>query len=243
MAAKRKMYTADFKREAVSLITDHGYGVSEAARNLGLHANMLRKWKRTLVQEGAQAFPGNGRLSPEQEALHRLRQENTRRRMEREIVKQAALFFRQRGELRDTFIATGQTIWPVSLLCEVMQVSRSGLYADARRQANRTIDGATLALLARVNAMARETRQSDGSRRMATQLQAEGLSVGRSTARRLRQEAGVAVRRPKARGPVTTDSRHGDGVTDNVLARQFDVAKPDQAWAGDITDIWTEEGW
>ena len=93
MSAKRKIYTAEFKREAVSLITNHGYGVSEAARNLGLHATMLRKWKRTLEQQGAQAFPGNGRLSPEQEELHRLRQENTRLRMEREILKKAALFF------------------------------------------------------------------------------------------------------------------------------------------------------
>ena len=93
MSAKRKMYTAEFKREAVSLITDHGYGVSEAARNLGLHANMLRKWKGKLAQQGESAFPGNGRLSPDQEEVHRLRQENTRLRMEREIVKKAALFF------------------------------------------------------------------------------------------------------------------------------------------------------
>ena len=93
MSAKRKMYTVEFTREAVSLITDHGYGVSEAARNLGLHANMLRKWKRQLAQEGENAFPGNGRLSPDQEELHRLRQENTRLRMEREILKKAALFF------------------------------------------------------------------------------------------------------------------------------------------------------
>jgi transposase len=93
MSAKRKLYTAECKREAVSLITHHDYGVSEAARNVGMHATMLRKWKRTLEQQGAQAFPGNGRLRPEQEALHRLRQENTRLRMEREIVKKAALFF------------------------------------------------------------------------------------------------------------------------------------------------------
>jgi transposase len=93
MAAKRKIYTAEFKREAVSLITNHGYGVSEAARNLGIHATMLRKWKRTLEQQGAHAFPGNGRLSPAQEELHRLRQETKRLRMERDILKKAALFF------------------------------------------------------------------------------------------------------------------------------------------------------
>ena len=93
MSAKRKIYTAEFKREAVSLITNHGYGVSEAARHLGIHANMLRKWKRHLEQQGAHAFPGNGRLTPAQEELHRLRQENKRLRMERDILKKAALFF------------------------------------------------------------------------------------------------------------------------------------------------------
>ena len=46
MSAKRQLYTAECKREAVSLMTDHGYGVSEVARNLGLHVNRLRKWKR-----------------------------------------------------------------------------------------------------------------------------------------------------------------------------------------------------
>ena len=93
MSAKRKMYTAEFKREAVSLITNHGYGVSEAARNLGIHANMLRKWKRNVEQQGAHAFPGNSRLTPAQAELHRLRQANKRLRMERDILKNAALFF------------------------------------------------------------------------------------------------------------------------------------------------------
>jgi transposase InsO family protein len=64
--------------------------------------------------------------------------------------------------------------------------------------------------------MARDTRQSYGSRRMAKQLQEEGCAVGRAKARRLMKEAGVSVRRPRARGPVTTDRRHGYGVADNV---------------------------
>jgi transposase InsO family protein len=78
---------------------------------------------------------------------------------------------------------------------------------------------------------------------MAKQLQEEGCAVGRAKARRLMKEAGVSVRRPRARGPVTTDSRHGYGIADNVLGRQFDVAKPDQAWVGALTYIWTDEGW
>jgi hypothetical protein len=78
---------------------------------------------------------------------------------------------------------------------------------------------------------------------MATPLQEEGFSVGRAKARRVMKAAGVSVRRPRTCRPVTTDSRQGDGVADNVLARQVDVATPDQAWAGDITDIGTAEGW
>ena len=145
--------------------------------------------------------------------------------------------------MRYAFIAASQTLWPVSLLCEVMQVSRSGFYAYEQRQAHTALDRVELELLARVKAIAAETRQSYGSRRMAKQLQEEGFAVGRAKARRLMKEAGVSVRRPSIRRPMTTDSRHGYGVADNVLARQFDVAKPNQAWAGDITYIWTAEGW
>jgi transposase len=84
---KRKMYTAELKREAVALLTEHGYGVSEAARNVGLNVNMLRKWKRHLAEQAADAFPGQGRVAADQEERYRLRQENTRLRMERNMLK------------------------------------------------------------------------------------------------------------------------------------------------------------
>jgi putative transposase len=78
---------------------------------------------------------------------------------------------------------------------------------------------------------------------MAKQLQAEGAAVGRAKARRLMKAAGVMVRRLKHPRPLTTDSRHGDGVAPNLLARQFDLEKPDHVWAGDITYVWMAEGW
>jgi hypothetical protein len=115
--------------------------------------------------------------------------------------------------------------------------------AYQRRQARPVIAPVEGALWARVNALAAETRESYGSRRMAKHLQEDGVAVGRCTARRLMHEAGGRARRARARGPITTESRHGYGIADNVLARHFDVAKPDQAWAGDLTDIWTAEGW
>jgi transposase InsO family protein len=78
---------------------------------------------------------------------------------------------------------------------------------------------------------------------MAKQLQAAGFAVGRYKARQLMRQAGLVVRRRTRRRPVTTDSRHGYRVAPNLLARQFDVDKPDHVWVGDITYVWTAEGW
>jgi transposase InsO family protein len=128
-------------------------------------------------------------------------------------------------------------------MCEVMQVSRSGFYAYVQRQAPACVGAEKAALLARVQAIAAETRHSYGSRRMAKQLQDDGFAVGRYKARRLMRQAKLTVQRRKQRHPVTTDSRHGYTVAPNLLARQFAVAKPNQVWVGDITYVWTAEGW
>jgi transposase len=93
MAEKRKSYTAEFKQEAVRLVTEHHYGMAETARNLGLNVNMLRRWKQEYTTNTQGAFPGNGRLTPEQEELRQLRDEVKRLRMEREILKKAMRFF------------------------------------------------------------------------------------------------------------------------------------------------------
>ena len=93
----RKNYTAEFKREAVRLITDEGYKASEAARSLDINANMLRRWIQKARDESDSAFPGKGNLSPEHEEIRKLREENKRLRMEREILKKATAFFAKEG--------------------------------------------------------------------------------------------------------------------------------------------------
>ena len=98
MTQERKHYSKQLKIDAVKLVTEQGYKVSEAARNLGIHHSSLRRWKNQLEASGNQAFPGKGHLSPEQQELHRLRKENKRLRMEREILKKAAAFFAKESE-------------------------------------------------------------------------------------------------------------------------------------------------
>ena len=93
MEKKRKHYSKRFKIDAVKLVTEQGYKESEAARNLGIHHSSLRRWKKELETDGNQAFPGKGHMTPEKEELYRLRKENKRLRMEREILKKATAFF------------------------------------------------------------------------------------------------------------------------------------------------------
>ena len=93
MARQRRKYTNEFKVEAVKLITEKGYSVAEAARSLDVGETLLRSWKAALQEKGADAFPGNGRLNPHEEELRRLRAENKRLLMEREILKKATAFF------------------------------------------------------------------------------------------------------------------------------------------------------
>jgi transposase len=89
MAEKRRHYGDEFKREAVRLVTEQGYGVSETARNLGINAHMLGRWKREVEAQQSAAFPGNGRGSPAQAELQRLREDNKRLRMDRDILTKA----------------------------------------------------------------------------------------------------------------------------------------------------------
>ena len=93
MARQRRKYTSEFKVEAVKLITEKGYSVAEAARSLDLGETLLRSWKVAFQAGGTEAFPGNGRLPAVEEELRRLRADNKRLLMEREILKKAAAFF------------------------------------------------------------------------------------------------------------------------------------------------------
>jgi putative transposase len=140
-------------------------------------------------------------------------------------------------------MAEPQDMWPVSVLCDGLDVSRRGFSESLRRHTKASVDAEAVAFFARVKAIAADTRHRYGRRRMATPLQEEGFHVGRAKARRLMHQTGVAVPRPRRRGPMTTDSRHGDEVAPNLLARPFDVTAPDPVWAGESTDIWTAEGW
>lgn len=86
----RRKFTREFKLSAVQLVHQQGYSVPEAAKSLGIDAGGVRNWIKQLGSEAGQAPGGEGAIQAE---LRRLRKENARLLMEREILKKAAAFF------------------------------------------------------------------------------------------------------------------------------------------------------
>jgi putative transposase len=143
--------------------------------------------------------------------------------------------------MRYRFIRDQAPAYPVTVLCHVLQVPRSGYYAwrrapeSARTQADRP-------LLVAITAVHTDSRQTYGSPRVQAQLQQQGTACGRHRVARLMRTAGLTAQRHRPYR-VTTNARHALPVAANVLDRQFTPARPNQVWASDITYIPTREGW
>lgn len=76
MARKRRSFSREFKLQAVGLMTDGGFSVAQASRDLGISESVLGRWKRQFMEDPAEAFPGKGRLRSQEEELARLHREN-----------------------------------------------------------------------------------------------------------------------------------------------------------------------
>jgi transposase len=90
---QRRQVTREFKLEAVRLVKDRGVSAAQAAKDLGVHLTVLRRWIKDFSSDPQQAFPGNGQMKPEQLEIQRLRKEVTKLKAERDILKKAAAFF------------------------------------------------------------------------------------------------------------------------------------------------------
>ena len=88
-----KRFDKEFKIEAVRLASEPGNTQSEIERDLGISQGIISRWKHELRKDGDQAFPGKGRLKPDDDELRRLKRENERLRQERDILKKAVAIF------------------------------------------------------------------------------------------------------------------------------------------------------
>ena len=130
------------------------------------------------------------------------------------------------------------------MMCRVLMVYCSGFYrwvyslnSERRKEDNRFKD--------LIKILHAESYGSFGIRRMTNRLRAQGIKINQKRIRRLMRELGLQGKgTPKKKKFIpTTDSSHTNPIAPNHLGRQFTVSEPNRWWVGDITYIWTDEGW
>ena len=146
--------------------------------------------------------------------------------------------------MKYAYIETQRHLFPIALMCRLLEVSRSGFYASRQRQPSvRTQVDQRLRV--QICAVHWQSRGTYGSPRVHVELRAQGVRCGRKRVERLMRLAGL-VAKPRRHQRRTTNSNHGHPVVPNRLERRFavaDIVQFDRVWASDITYVPTREGW
>ena len=133
--------------------------------------------------------------------------------------------------------------YSVTLMCQLLGVSRSGWHAaQVRGTPARTHTDAQL--IAEIQRRQHHHRGRYGRRRMTREVRTVlGQPINEKRIGRLMRQAGVQSRKRRRFRVVTTDSKHAHPVAPNVLARDFAATAPNQKWLADLTYVPTAEGW
>ena len=143
--------------------------------------------------------------------------------------------------MKYAFIDRERVTYKVTTLCRVLEVTRQGFYAwRTRKPSRRAVRDRQLS--ARIRVVHAESRRTYGSPRVHAELKAQGESVSRKHVERLMREEELQAKAAR-KFRATTDSKHGKAVAPNLLKQNFSVDTPNRVWVGDITYLWTAEGW
>lgn len=143
--------------------------------------------------------------------------------------------------MRYRFIDTHKKVWPVNLMCKVLQVARSGYYSwlkrpdGARTVSNRTLD-------AEIRRIFAEHKQRYGAPRIVDELNDQGIPCSKNRVARRMKVLGLRGIQAK-KFKVTTDSNHNKPVAPDLIGQNFTATLPNEKWVSDITYLWTDEGW
>ena len=139
------------------------------------------------------------------------------------------------------FIQAESANHTVKMLCRVMNVPRSTFYANRRRKPSDHVQLNTR-LLRKIRVIHAASKRRYGARRVWRELVKTYPGIGQRRVSRLMREHGIRAKR-RRRFRATTDSRHDHPIEPNLLGREFTVDVPNRVWTGDITYVWTREGW
>lgn len=135
--------------------------------------------------------------------------------------------------------------YPLSVMCQALNVTRAGYYAWRKRQQAPPGPGEARReeLIGRIRGAHEQSRGTYGSPRVYHELKAQGVAVSENTVAKLMREEGIRSKVKRRFKVRTTDSVHEHPVAPNLLDRDFAAAAPDRKWATDITYVATDQGW
>lgn len=239
--AIRRQHTPEFRKEALALADK--VGVSAAASDLDLHESQIYGWRSK----------ANAQLAKSDLEKH---QATEIAKLKRQLADQdeelAILKKLQRISLKNcpdsaaakyAFIQDHQSLFPVQRMCRVLNASRSGFYRWRCRQRLGSPRYAARGALDTLVAQAFELRKGrSGSPGLTLDLADNGHCYDRKTIAKSLQRQGLRAKAAK-KFKITTDAKHGKPVAENLLQQDFDADALNQKWCGDITYLWTDEGW
>jgi transposase-like protein len=237
----RRQHTPEFRAQA--LVLAEKIGVAAAARDLDLHDSQIYDWRSK-----TQARLAKSDLEKQQSAeIAKLKRQLVDKNEEVEILKKL-----QRISLRNCpdsavakyeFVQDFSESFAIATLCRVLNVSRSGFYAwQDRRTSGCTRQEAEGALDDLVLKAFEARKGRSGSPGLTLDLADEGHMYNRKTVAKSLNRQGLRAKAAK-KFKVTTNSHHDKAVAPNLLEQDFTAAEPNEKWCGDITYLWTEEGW
>ena len=239
--AKRRQFTAEYRGEAL-LLADK-VGVAQAARELGLHESQLYAWR------GKAKTERNRSDLEKQQAVEiaRLKRQLAEQAEDIAILKKLQRTSPKIADLSSrakyAFIPDHRASFTITAMCRVLGVCRSGYYGwQKRRVAGRNHGSNDAQIDALVAAAFSAQKARSGSPRLTLDISEAGHHHDRKTIAKSMKRQGLVAKAAK-KFKVTTDSEHGKPVAANVLGRDFSAQVANQKWVGDITYLWTDEGW
>ncbi|WP_457858035.1 IS3 family transposase [Psychrobacter pulmonis] len=242
MTKKVRIYSDEFKAEAVKKISDNNGNISATAKQLGISMQTLSNWHNKANQG---KLVGTEQYDPDlMSALQEIKQLKRQLKVaeeERENLKKGDGVLCQAQLVKYAFIKDNQQIFSITTMCRVLSVKPSSYYDWISRDiSDQQIHRNQSELL--VKAAHSETKERYGVDRLHAHLSEQGHNISLYMVRSIKEQHGIKCRRHK-RFKVTTDSNHNKLVYPNVLHQQFDAKRPNESWVSDITYIWTNEGW
>ncbi|MCH7498358.1 MAG: IS3 family transposase [Candidatus Marinimicrobia bacterium] len=238
----RRVFTREFKVEAVELLVNGNRKAVEVARNLGIRVELLYRWKNEYMSNRGDAFPGMGHLAdPEDERMRKLERELASVTEERDNLKKSVGHFLENTPMKYQFIDDCRSSFGVEKMCRSLAVSRSGFYrwnqsGESKRAAENRL------LLDSIRRIYESTRGRYGSPRITAELKDQGYSCSRPPVARMMRKHDIRARAWR-KFKVTTNSKHKHAVAPNLLRQTFLTEAPNRIWVSDITYIRTLAGW